>query len=687
MNYKKIFKNFILSSFSTLIIFFVINFFSLDYSRFDFLMGSKITNQLDNNIVLIVTDETTIKTYSEPAFWTRSRYESLLNEIEKHKPKSVVFDYYFNSKSKPENVDWDLIQKSSWISTENIDRIFENYDNSINDMDFYSSIDRDFVISVRKWWNVFFPYLTTFDKNFNIKWVKIDSFDQLKKYSRSWYVNTVIDKDWTLRKFPLLKSTQYSPLSLNIVNHFNNSNLQLNQNEIYYINYSSEPSKWFQKIPFEFAYNWIFETREGKKVDLKDKIVLIGDYWEIFGDYYKIPVGKSTFMPWIEVLANQIKTILDSSYIKDIWNKNRFLVNGVLYILFLIVFSSISIYLWSIIFFIINLLLIYLDFNFFENWLYMSYIYFVPILFGTFLSPTIFKLLDSYKEKFRLKKFFSKFVGKNIVDLLIKMPQLNLDWEKREITVFFADLKNFTNISEILPPDITINVLDAVFEESNKIIFAHSWTLDKYIWDCIMAFWWAPLPCKNHYDEACMVALELQKSIKNLNTKFSELYWIELNFRIGISTWLVTVGSIGTEEFADYTVIWDRVNLASRIEWINKIYNTNIIITEETRFKLDWRFLVRELDTIRVKWKSESVTIFELLDYNWQFLEMENFSKILSNHRKWLKLYRDSKLIEAKKIFKENKKLWDKVAEAFLDRIDSMDVNKDWDWIREFTEK
>jgi len=100
--------------------------------------------------VLVTVDENTIKNYSEPAFWTRSRYESLLTEIEKQKPKAVVFDYYFNSKTNPENVDWELIQKTSGLDTISVDNIFEQYDSVLKDKDFFSSIDRDFIVAVRK---------------------------------------------------------------------------------------------------------------------------------------------------------------------------------------------------------------------------------------------------------------------------------------------------------------------------------------------------------------------------------------------------------------------------------------------------------------------------------------------------------------------------------------------------------
>ncbi len=169
--------------------------------------------------------------------------------------------------------------------------------------------------------------------------------------------------------------------------------------------------------------------------------------------------------------------------------------------------------------------------------------------------------------------------------------------------------------------------------------------------------------------------------------KIDEIDVSSLKFRIWISTWIATVWSVWTDDFADYTVIWDKVNLASRLESINKAYNSSIIITSNTKDSLSDSFACRELDTIKVKGREESVVIYELLDFEGRYHDNAILQKIISNHSKWLNSYRKWKLLEAKKYFKLNKELGDEVADAFIDRINSMDVRKDWDWVWEFQDK
>lgn len=667
---------------------FLINFFSLDWKWFDYIswfQNKQISKSKD--IVLITVDEKTVDRYSDPSFWTRSRYESLLNDLKALKPKAIVFDYYFSNKALPENVDWDLLWELSGMDSKKVDNLFYSYNERIADESFISSIDRDFVMSVRKAWNVFFPYLLSLDKDSNAKGIKIDIFKNLKDNTRSWYVNIIPDKDWTIRRFPDIKAKSYSPLNLEVARFAKgdiaNSSLDWS---VRYMRFA-DISKWFYKIPFDYAYNWIFEDREGNKVDIKDKVVIIGDYWALFWDYYKVSSWNQ--MPWIEILATQIRNLLEDSYITDIGKTNRIISIFTLFLLLVIVYIALPWFVfWSLVFILVNAVFVFLDFRFLNANLYMSYISFVPMLFGSFFWVYFIRLYDSLWERLRIKRFFTRYVGKNIVDMLISKKDLNLEWESRDVTVFFADIKNFTSLSEKLSPEEVVTILNDIFKISNEIIFKNGWTLDKYIWDAIMAFWGAPLKNPEHAKIACISALEFIKAINWYKSDKIGKLEDHLTFRIGINSWNVTVWSIWTSDFSDYTVIWDNVNLASRLEWINKSYNTNIIITQDTLNLLDDSFLVRELDIIRVKGKDNPVTIFELLDHAWEYCQNKEIPKIIKNHSKWLDLYRKWKLLEAKAFFKENKSLGDEVALAFIDRINSMDIKwKNWDWIWNFETK
>ena len=395
-------------------------------------------------------------------------------------------------------------------------------------------------------------------------------------------------------------------------------------------------------------------------------------------------------MPWMEILANQMKNLIDGTLIKDIWNSTRFLVGIVLYMVFILAFIAINSALISFLLFVlVNIVFIFLEYKFLSSNLYMSYLSFLPVVISSYFSPLLVNNYEKLSEKIRMRKFFSKFVWKNIVDLILARPDINLDWEKKEVTVFFADIKNFTTISEKLSPDAVVSMLNMIFKEVNEIIFSNNWTLDKYIWDAIMAFWWAPIINDEHAKSACIVALEFIKKIEEINENLKKDYDVNLTFRIWINSWDVIVWSIWTEDFADYTVIWDNVNLASRLESINKVYGTNIILTQNTLDLLDRDFLTRELDTIIVKWKSEPITIYELINYKQKYSVNNNIDKIIKNHNEWLSLYRKWKFHEAKELFELNKDSGDIVADLFLDRINYLLKNKknNWSWVWEFVEK
>ena len=144
------------------------------------------------------------------------------------------------------------------------------------------------------------------------------------------------------------------------------------------------------------------------------------------------------------------------------------------------------------------------------------------------------------------------------------------------------------------------------------IIFKYEGTLDKYVGDEIMAFWNAPLEQENHAELASLAALEMMTKLHSLNENWPEAK--KLNIGIGLNTGLMTVGNMGSQSRMDYTLMGDNVNLGARLEGTNKIYGTNIIISEYTYAVIKDQFICRELDTIKVKGKSKPVQIFEVLD-------------------------------------------------------------------------
>lgn len=214
----------------------------------------------------------------------------------------------------------------------------------------------------------------------------------------------------------------------------------------------------------------------------------------------------------------------------------------------------------------------------------------------------------------RAVRSFAKYVPKEIVhDLFQKNEEIVLGGEKRELTVFFSDISGFSTIAESYPLDVLIPLISEYFDAMSKIILSTHGTIDKFLGDGIMAFWGAPLPLEDHAQRACTAALRCRAMLVDLNRRHTEAGMPEFATRFGINTGTVIAGNIGTEERMNYTVIGDVVNITSRLQGIDKLYHTSILISEEVYRRLGNRFVCRPLDIVTVKGKTEKIKIYELV--------------------------------------------------------------------------
>lgn len=209
---------------------------------------------------------------------------------------------------------------------------------------------------------------------------------------------------------------------------------------------------------------------------------------------------------------------------------------------------------------------------------------------------------------------FKKYVPADLVVHLNEQgKEAVLEGERRELTIFFSDIADFTAISEQLPSETLVDNLGAYFDGLSGIIHEHKGTLDKYIGDSVMAFWGAPAQCGDHALQACDAAIACQDFLRELRQRFEARNLPVFHTRIGIHTGEVVVGNIGSATRMNYTVIGDNVNLASRLEGLNKLYGTRILVSEACQRRIDQTFSTRRLDIVAVKGRTEGVPIFELL--------------------------------------------------------------------------
>jgi len=246
---------------------------------------------------------------------------------------------------------------------------------------------------------------------------------------------------------------------------------------------------------------------------------------------------------------------------------------------------------------------------------------------------------------------FSKYVPSEIVRFLIQSGQeAELGGENRVLSVCFSDIADFTTISESLTPNRLVTDLGDYLSEMSSIVLRNGGTIDKYIGDAIMAFWNAPMDCADHAFQACKSAIESHKRLEELRgTRWKEEQKPLFKARFGINTGELVVGNMGSDRRMNYTVLGDTVNLASRLEGINKMYNTFIICSEFTYEMVKDNIACRILDVVRVKGKTKPVAIYEVVGFKDDLsAEMEQF---INEYADALKYYMNRQFNDALKIF------------------------------------
>ena len=225
----------------------------------------------------------------------------------------------------------------------------------------------------------------------------------------------------------------------------------------------------------------------------------------------------------------------------------------------------------------------------------------------------------SYLTELRQRRFilkaFAQSVSKEVADEIAKDPRkLGLGGQRRDMTVIFTDLANFTALTESIKDEKLTAVLQFYLEEMSGVVLSINGTVDKYIGDAIMAFWNAPTDQLDHATRACRTALEMRRREAIIQPRLREMSGgVDVYSRIGINSGSMFVGNLGSTFKFSYTVIGDSVNLASRLEGANKLYGTRIMVSETTAAAVADRFHLRKLDLLRVKGKQQPIAVFELL--------------------------------------------------------------------------
>jgi adenylate cyclase len=349
---------------------------------------------------------------------------------------------------------------------------------------------------------------------------------------------------------------------------------------------------------------------------VRDRVVLIGNTAKGIGDLRVTPYG--TLFPGVEVRANIIENLIEGEFLQrpdwmallDIaallaiglalaWLLPRFGVTGG-GLLALGVAGG-----WVLL----------ADYLFVTQGLWLNVVYPVLLAALLFVGTALLFYFFAFSEKRYLKRAFQHYVPPAVVeDLVADSAKLRLGGDKRELTVLFSDIRGFTALSETMAPEELVKLLNGYFTRMTERVFAHRGSLDKYIGDAIMAVFGAPVPEAQHAQLACRAALDMVAELEAMQAEWRREGVPPLDIGIGINTGPMIVGNMGSASRFNYTVVGDAVNLASRIESLNKAYGTNVLVSESTYERVKDEFPgAREIDQVQVRGRTQPVRLFELI--------------------------------------------------------------------------
>ncbi len=417
---------------------------------------------------------------------------------------------------------------------------------------------------------------------------------------------------------------------------------------------------------------------------LADKIVLIGASAAGLLDLRSTPVGQRYI--GVEVHANLVAGLLDGTIRRQpAWS------NGLEFTLLFLIGALVALLLpklspQSSLLMVAAILVLTMATNL---WLWTSFNLVIPIasVIGFTLVAGLLQITYGFfveqRNKRHLSQIFGQYIPPGVVEEIdASGAEVSLEGETRRMSVLFSDVRGFTTISEGLDARELTQMMNEFLTPFTRVIQEHRGTIDKYMGDCVMAFWGAPLADEEHAKHSLLAAFGMLRAVESLDEAFAAKGWPSIRVGVGIATGDMNVGNMGSEFRVAYTVMGDTVNLGSRLEGLTKQYGVDIIVNEGTVADIS-EFTFRELDLVRVKGKTKPVAIFEPIGATRSLVEEE--LSTLADYEKALAAYR-------RRNWEISRQMFEKLAEqksellytAYLDRIERFKQEPppaDWDGV------
>ncbi|RIK52388.1 MAG: hypothetical protein DCC59_10320 [Chloroflexi bacterium] len=347
----------------------------------------------------------------------------------------------------------------------------------------------------------------------------------------------------------------------------------------------------------------------------RDKIVLIGATSITLQDIYPTPFSARNPTPGVEIVANAVDTILNGKYITHAppW-ASLLAILGAALLAYLITLSkrpSLTISLMVV--------------GALAYWgaalaLFVGQRYVLPVaapegmLFLGVVLPTLEQAVSQEREKRRVRNLFSRFISPQMVDQMMRTRDINSLNKRADLTIIFSDIRGFTTLSEKLPPEDVVSLLNPYLEAMSQVIYKHGGTVDKYEGDAIIAFFGEPVPYKDHAARAVRASLDMRKALANLRDQWAkEGRPSQIEMGVGVNSGEVFVGLLGSEQRINYTVIGDNANLAARLQDLTKTYAWPILVSESTYQQIKDEFDAELADAVTVKGKTKAVNVYKVI--------------------------------------------------------------------------
>ncbi|EQB39297.1 hypothetical protein M947_07510 [Sulfurimonas hongkongensis] len=530
--------------------------------------------------------------------------------------------------------------------------------------------------------------------------LNIDSIHEAA-YS-SGYFNTVPDSDGNVRSVPLVMEYDgviYPSLALEMARIIQNkrkiklfyddnglSHIRLGELDIE-TDYNGRLNVNFKGSQGSYRYISaldIYEKRV-KTEDIKGKVVFLGTSAAGLLDLRSTPFDP--VFPGVEVHANALENILSGDFLsKPIWASGVdiiIIITGTLFtFLILLLPSAIGSFLLLA---ILNAILVWSNyFYMFSKGIIFNTILPLIAINSIFIIGQAINYFLEIKQKERIKEKFASKVSPAVMNDILASEDDILGAKEREVTVFFSDVRGFTNISEaIKDPKKLIRFMNIYMDPMTEIVIKTGGTIDKFIGDAIMAYWNAPTNVTDHAEKAVTASLEQLHSLRELNktlredSEFASVVEMSdakgipiIDIGIGLNSGSVIVGEMGSSGRSDYTVIGDPVNLGARLESLCKYYNSKLNISNFTKERLKGEYIYRFLDLVTVKGKSEPIEIWQIHDYDKEQefylfdVSKEQLMEELKLYHEAIKLYKAAEFEKALAIFAQMQKWENKTNNA-----------------------